>query len=71
VEQAFGAVTFDLEPLVVSPSNEPPIQLGLRRFIVNFVLGLPGVRFHRTIIVEREPPSSYCTWKRRIDPRIS
>ena len=71
VEQAFGSVTFDLESLVVRPCSEPPLQLGLGRFIVIFVLGLPAERFHRTIFAEGELPSSRCTSKPRTDPRIS
>ena len=43
VEQAFGSISVDLESLVVRPCDEPPLQLGVRRFIVIFVLGLPAV----------------------------
>jgi len=62
----------DLEALVVRPCSEPRLQLGVRRFVVLFVLGLPAVRrFNRTIIAQGEPPSSRRTSDRRIDPRIS
>jgi hypothetical protein len=43
VEQALGTVTVDLESLVVRPGTESPLQLGIRRFIFIFVLGLPAV----------------------------
>ena len=43
MEQAFGSIALDLESLVVRPCSEPLLQLGVRRFIVIFVLGFPGV----------------------------
>ena len=63
VEQALGSVTLDLESPAVRPCSEPPLQLRVRRFIVIFVLGFPGVRFHRTIFAEGELPSSCRTSK--------
>jgi hypothetical protein len=36
-------------------------QLGVRRFIVIFVFGFPGLRFHRTIFAEGGLPSSRST----------
>jgi hypothetical protein len=66
MEQAFGSIALDLEALVVRPCSEPPLQLGVRRFIFIFVLGLPAVRqFHCTIFAEDERPSSRCISDRK------